>query len=144
MWHSPLIRVAVGLALAGCTSTLAENALPEHVWIEAETLAPLKGSNFSFTPVERQEKGAWAVSGPGVADAWTQGGESEWMSIAARADEAVGIVAGREIEVPIDATYALWVRYSDYRDAEEVFGVRVTQEGRGTEHLFGKIGRAHV
>src|SRR5215207_6276949 len=112
MWHSPLICLAAAFAFAASGYTIAEESLPEHLWIEAETLGPLVGSNFSITPIDRQEKGSWAVSGPGVADAWTQGGESEWMSIAARADAPAGIIAGREIELPIDATYALWVRYS--------------------------------
>src|SRR5687767_11149988 len=107
MLLSPSIRLALGFALAACARSRAESPQPHHIWVEAESLAPLKGSNFSFIQPTRHEKGAWSVSGPGVADAWTQGGESEWMSIAARADEVAGVVAGREIEIPADATYAL-------------------------------------
>ena len=133
----PSCQTAAALFLF-CSIASAQDPLPQHLWIEAESLAPLRGSNFSITPEQRQERGAWAISGPGVADAWTQGGESEWMSIAARADENAEVSAGRDVEIPIAATYVLWVRYSDYREKEEVFGVRIIQDGRRTEHLFGR------
>ena len=113
------------------------NGEPHHVWIEAELMGPLKGSNFSFQKLEATQKGAWAVAGPAVADSWTQGGESEWSQIAARPDEPGEITAGRDVEIPAAANYTLWVRYADYRRQEEKFGVRVTQGGRKTEHVFG-------
>jgi hypothetical protein len=126
------------LAAAAASLAVEQTSLPQHVWMEAETFSPLRGSNFSFIQPDKQQAGSWAISGPGVADAWTQGGESEWMSIAARADEASEIVASREIEVPSSATYTLWVRYSDYREKEEGFGVRVKQGERVWEHVFGR------
>ena len=110
----------------------------DHLWVEAETLGPLHGSNFSFLPAERQQTGAWAISGPGVADAWTQGGESEFMSVAARADAAETLTIGRDLVIPADGSYTLWVRYSDYREKEESFGVRIRQGERSIEHLFGR------
>ena len=115
----------------------APATLPQHVWIEAETFAPLKGSNFSFHHPAKQQSGAWGVSGPGVADAWTQGGESEWMSIAAKADEPAGVTAAREVEIPTAGTYALWVRYSDYRGKREEFGARIRQGDTTWEQKFG-------
>lgn len=129
----------IGAATAGALFAAEPRPVSfHHVWVEAETLAPLHGSNFSFHPPEKQQTRGWGVSGPGVADAWTQGGESEWMSVAARADAAEEVAVGRDIELPVAETYTLWVRYSDYRAKEETFGVRVRQGGRSWEHTFGR------
>ena len=106
--------------------------------MEAETFGPLHGGNFSFQPVEKQTKGSWSVAGPGVAAEWTQGGESEWMSVAARADEAGEVVAGRDAVIPAPGKYTLWVRYADYRNRRESFGVRVRQGDRVFTHVFGE------
>lgn len=46
----------------------------ESVWIEAEAMGPLRGSNFSFQQEAQQTRGSWSLSGPGVAAEWTQGG----------------------------------------------------------------------
>ena len=45
------------------------------------------GRKLLFMAEAQQTRGSWAVAGPDAAPAWTQGGESEFMSIAARADE---------------------------------------------------------
>src|SRR5687768_8659524 len=128
-----LQRVGEMLALiAIVASAAAAESRPvsfDHLWVEAETLGPLHGSNFSFLPPDRQQIGAWAISGPGVADAWTQGGESEFMSVAARADAVEPLTIRRDVLIPSDGTYTLWVRYSDYRGKEESFGVRIRQGG---------------
>lgn len=113
-------------------------AAPHSVWLEAESLGPLRGSNFSFMKAEKQARGSWALAGPDVAAAWTQGGESEFMSVAARADEAAGVAIGREIELPAAGAYRLWVRYADYRGKEEAFGVRIRQGRSIIEHVFGR------
>ena len=39
----------------------------ETVWIEAETMGPLRGANFSFQQEAQQTRGSWSLSGPGVA-----------------------------------------------------------------------------
>src|SRR3954447_3808137 len=96
--------------------------LPHHIWLEAESFGPLKGGNFSFTQESQQTRGSWAIAGPDTAPAWTQGGESEIMSIAARADEPGELIAGRGTEFPAAGTYTLWVRYADYRNKREAFG----------------------
>lgn len=113
-------------------------ALPYHVWLEAESFAPLKGANFSFMMEAQQTRGSWAIAGPDAAPAWTQGAESEFMSIAARADEAKELSISREVEFPATATMSLWVRYADYRGKQEAFGVRVTQNGKTFQHIFGR------
>src|SRR4051812_11415765 len=99
---APLL-IAV-LMLAG-----ARVHLPHQLWLEAESFGPLKGGNFSFTQEAQQTRGSWAIAGPDTAPAWTQGGESEFMSIAARADEPGELVVGRETEFPAAGTYTLWV-----------------------------------
>src|ERR1051325_7954538 len=101
-------------------------AAPQTVVMEAENFSPLKGSNFSFQEPTKTTKGSWSLSGPGVAAEWTQGGESEFMSIAARADEPAGTSVSREVEIPAEGTYSLWVRYADYRNKTERFGVRIS------------------
>src|SRR3954469_14521871 len=122
--------------LIGASAAAAESELPSTVWLEAETFGPLRGGNFSFQPVEQTTKGSWSVAGPGVAAEWTQGGESEWMSVAARADEPAKVVAGRDAVVPVAGKYTLWVRYADYRNRKESFGVRVRQGERADSHVF--------
>jgi hypothetical protein len=123
-------------------TTLAQNgiapAAPESVWIEAEDLGPLHGGNFSFQHEAAQTKGTWALAGPGVAAEFMQGGESEFKSIAARVDEAAGVTASREVQIPVAGNYTLWVRYGDYRNRREEFGVRVRQGSRVQEHVFGR------
>src|SRR5437016_4536319 len=117
-------------------ATIAE-AAPHTVVIEAEYFAPLKGSNFSFQDPTKTTKGSWSLSGPGVAAEWTQGGESEFMSIAARADEPAGTTVSHEIEVPADGNYTMWARYADYRNKSERFGIRLSQDTVKFEHVFG-------
>src|SRR5207244_10663882 len=113
-------------------------AAPHTVVIEAEYFAPLKGSNFSFQEPSKTTKDSWSLSGPGVAAEWTQGGESEFMSIAARADEPAGTNVSREIEVPADGNYTMWARYADYRNKSERFGIRLSQDTEKFEHVFGE------
>ena len=111
--------------------------VPHTLLLEAESFGPLKGSNFSYQPVEQTTKGSWSLSGPGVAPEWTQGGESEFMSVAARADEPGELIISREAEAPAAGTYALWVRYADYLGKKESFGVRIKQGDKTFTHVFG-------
>ncbi len=100
------------LAVFGLCAWLAAGAmeLPHHLWLEAESFGPLRGANFSFFKEAQQTRGSWSIAGPDVAVAWTQGGESEFMSIAARADEVAGVSCSRAVEVPTGGTYTLWFR----------------------------------
>jgi hypothetical protein len=134
-----LLPFGLLLALLPSRPTTAAGAtLPESVWVEAETMSGLRGSNFSFQQEAQQTRGSWSIAGPGVAAEWTQGGESEFVSVAARADEPAGTTIGREIEIPVAGQYTLWVRYADYRGKSEAFGVRVRQGARAVEHVFGE------
>src|SRR3982750_4511826 len=47
-------------------------------------------------------------------------------------------VAGRDAISPVAGKYTLWVRYADYRNRKESFGVRVRQGERADSHVFGE------
>src|SRR6185503_18283038 len=108
-----------------------------YIWLEAEHFGPLKGGNFSYQHEDKTTRDAWSVAGPGVAPEWTMGGESEWMSIAARGDEPHEIKVSRSAEIPAAGQYHLWVRYADYRQRREEFGNEITQGGKKWQHVFG-------
>lgn len=116
------------------------NAAPlfQSIWLEAEWFGPLQGANFSFQNTNVTTKGSWSLSGPDTAASWTQGGESEFLSIAARADEPGELIVSREVEIPSAAAYTLWVRFSDYLGKESAFGVRTVQNGKSQPLFFGK------
>src|SRR5438128_1458657 len=111
--------------LLAMTQTIAHAA--ETVWIEAEHLRGVRGS--CFPDMGQATHGAWALSGPGIAPEWTQGGESEWLSIACGPEESAA-VATYEFEVPEAGQWHLWVRYRDWRDQSEIFEVRIEQTNR--------------
>src|SRR5437588_5817532 len=129
-----ILRIIAAVLLIAAVA----EGVPQTVVMEAEYFGPLKGSNFSFQEPSKTTKGSWSLSGPGVAAEWTQGGESEFMSIAARADEPEGTTVSREVEIPADGAYTLWVRYADYRNKSERFGVRISQGAENFEHVFGE------
>jgi len=131
------IATALAVGMLPMGAAMAQPQVPQSIWIEAEWLGPLNGSNYSFYHEAQQTKGSWSISGPGVAAEWTQGGESGLFSIATRADEPAGVSSGRDVEIPVTAKYFLWVRYGDYRGKKEEFGVRVTQGGKKSERVFG-------
>ena len=133
-----MLRWTVPLLMACAAAVCTGSELPHTVWLEAETFAPLHGSNFSYQRVDQTTRGSWSVAGPGVAAEWTQGGESEWMSIATRADEPGEVTCSRDAEMPAAGRYTLWVRYADYRNKKESFGVRLKQGARTFSHIFGE------
>src|SRR6478752_7594692 len=98
------------LALGCSIALLAAHGLAaEYLWIEAEHSADVQGHNnaFSVTPPLEKQRG-WGISGPGVAAEWSQGGESEWTSIAAHPEED-NAVSRYALEVPAAGHYRVWV-----------------------------------
>src|SRR4051794_15402980 len=94
-------RTMLVLALATSAALPASHALgAEYLWVEAEHSADVQGGNYAFvaTPPLAQQRG-WGISGPGVAAEWSQGGESEWTSIAAHPEEN-NAISHYAIEVP--------------------------------------------
>jgi hypothetical protein len=94
----------------------------ETVWIEAEHFKGVKGYCWPGAPKPKTE-GHWGISGPGWAAEWTQGGESNFMSIACGPDDDKA-VASLEVEIPVAGKYRVWVRYRDNREATSRFQVR--------------------
>lgn len=93
--------------------------------------------NPSWMNLPRAKAPGWGINGPGVSAEWSQGGESEWNSVAASADESTGKIY-QSLEIPRGGNYKMWVRYADWADKTENFIIRVTQEGREVfSHEFG-------
>src|SRR6266478_3056440 len=66
----------------------------EYLWYEAENMRGLTETsrhepllNPSYLDLPAAKAPGWSISGPGVSAEWSQGGESEWNSVAAAADE---------------------------------------------------------
>ena len=116
----------------------------EYLWYEAENMRgfgtkptgePVQ--NPSWMNLRRADAPGWGMNGPGVSAEWSQGGESEWNSVAASADETTGKIY-QDIEIPRAGNYKIWVRYADWANKTESFVIRVTQGGRELlRHEFG-------
>jgi len=134
---SPPLRVSASQASQTPTS-------PEYLWYEAENMRGITETsrhepllNPSYLEIPAAKAPGWAISGPGVSAEWSQGGESEWNSVAASADETRGKI-WQDLEVPRGGEYKFWVRYADFANTTESFVVRVTQNGREVfKHEFG-------
>src|SRR5256714_8847538 len=85
--------------------------------------------NPSWLNLPKAKAPGWGMNGPGVSAEWSQGGESEWNSVAAAADETRAAIY-QDIEVPREGQYRVWARYADWANRTENFVVRVTQAGR--------------
>src|SRR5438874_2080550 len=117
----------------------------EYLWYEAENMRGLTASsslhepllNPSYLDFPASKTPGWCISGPGVSAEWSQGGESEWNSVAASVDETRATI-WQDVEVPRAGEYKVWVRYADFANKTENFVVRVTQQGREvSSHEFG-------
>lgn len=105
-------------------------AAQESLWIEAEHLDGFRGYCWPMgKPEMKKTAGHWALSGPGWAAEWNQGGESGFLSIATAADDDKA-VATKLIEIPVAGTYHVWVRYGDWRETPERFQIQIEQPGR--------------
>ncbi|MDX6530131.1 MAG: hypothetical protein QOH41_2421 [Blastocatellia bacterium] len=133
------------------TGSLAESIPPvqprhafEYLWYEAENMRGITETsrhepllNPSYLNLPASKAPGWSINGPGVSAEWTQGGESEWNSVAASADETRGVI-WQDVEVPQPGEYKIWVRYADWANKTEPFVARITQQGREVaRHEFG-------
>ena len=108
---------------------LAPAAAPETIWLEAEHLDGVRGYCWPMgKPEMKKTAGHWALSGPGWAAEWNQGGESGFLSIACGGDDDKA-VATKTLDIPTDGKYFVWVRYGDWREKTERFQVRLEQAG---------------
>src|ERR1044071_9802852 len=125
-------------------NTPAVQARFEYLWYEAENMRGFSTTerqepviNASWINPAREKAPGWGINGPGVSAEWSQGGESEWNSAAASADETKAAIY-QDVEVPRAGQYKVWVRYADWASRTENFTVRVTQDGREVfRHEFG-------
>ena len=108
----------------------------EYLWYEAENMGGLSLDarneprlNPVWQNLPREKAPGWGINGPGVSAEWSQGGESEWNSVAASPDETRATLF-QEIEIPRDGEYRVWARYGDRARTDESFTVRLTQQGR--------------
>ena len=93
--------------------------------------------NPSYLNYSREKSPGWGMNGPGVSAEWTQGGESEWNSAAASADETNATLY-QDLEIPRAGKYILWIRYADWANKNENFVARIAQNGAQVfEHEFG-------
>jgi len=114
----------------------------EYLWYEAENMRGITETsrhepllNPSYLNLPAAKAPGWSISGPGVSAEWSQGGESEWNSVAASADAASGEI-WQDVEVPRAGDYKIWVRYADFANRSENFAVRIGQT-EVARHEFG-------
>lgn len=132
-------RCCVAVLVAGFAWLVRPLAAGETIWIEAEHLLGVRGYCWPMgKPEMKKTDGHWALSGPGWAAEWNQGGESGFLSIATAGDDDRA-VATKAIEIPTEGEYRLCVRYGDWREQTERFQVRLEQEGQPPAELrFGE------
>jgi len=116
----------------------------EYLWFEAENMRGFSTKptgepiqNPSWMDLASAKAPGWGINGPGVSAEWSQGGESEWNSAAASADESAGKIY-QDFEIPRGGNYKIWVRYADWASRTETFVIRITQGEREIfHHEFG-------
>ncbi len=136
---SPCLRVSASPRLINSTPQTHE-----YLWYEAENMRGFSTGklgepllNPSYLNLPKEKAPGWGINGPGVSAEWTQGGESEWNSAAASANETKAIIY-QDIEVPRAGQYTLWIRYADWARRREDFQVSVIQNGAQVlRHEFG-------
>lgn len=103
---------------------------PVYLWLEPERFPGVSGG-FAYWPGFEATKpeGRWMIAGPGISPELTQGGESEFTSMAVPAAETKA-ECSREIVIPRAGKYRVWVRYYDHRDKKEPFTVEIQQNGK--------------
>jgi hypothetical protein len=120
--------------------TRGPDSTTEYLWFEAENMRGFATQstgepilNPSWQNLPKAKAPGWGINGPGVSAEWSQGGESEWNSAAASADETAGRIS-QEIEIPRSGNYKLWVRYADWANKTESFSIRISINGREFFH----------
>jgi hypothetical protein len=121
------------------TDASRPNTQTEYLWYEAENMRGIATQpngepilNPSWQNLTKAKAPGWGINGPGVSAEWSQGGESEWNSVAASADETAAKIY-QDVEIPRPGNYKVWVRYADWAKRAESFAVRITQSaGAGT------------
>ncbi len=153
------ISASVVFLLVFIASAVSQNTFPnpaaaesnsEYLWFEAENMRgfgtkptgdPIQ--NPSWMNLPRAKAPGWGINGPGVSAEWSQGGESEWNSVAASADETSAKIY-QDLEIPRAGNYRLWVRYADWANRSETFAIRIQGDGNTTQLLHHQFGAKDV
>jgi hypothetical protein len=125
-----LVLITWGASIEGATKP------PIYLWLEPEWFEGVTG-HFAYWTGTAKPTGAWGVAGPGISPEWTQGGESEWNSMGAPAEETRAS-CHRDFVVPRAGKYKVWVRYVDHRKKTQPFTVTVQQNDRPV--ITGELG----
>ena len=130
-WISLLVLLLFAVNLYSQTKPAVE-----YLWYEAENMRGFTTGklgaptlNPSYLNLPRAKAPGWGMNGPGVSAEWTQGGESEWNSAAASADETNATIY-QDLEIPRAGNYRLWIRYADWGRKNENFTVTIAQDGQ--------------
>jgi hypothetical protein len=133
------------ILLIATSSLYSQTPTPfEYLWYEAENMRGFSTGklgepllNPSYLNLSRDKAPGWGINGPGVSAEWSQGGESEWNSAAASADENRATLY-QDFEIPRGGQYAIWIRYADWAGKNENFTVTIAQDGAEVfRHEFG-------
>jgi len=144
-WLFAAVAIAVGVVAASPRHRVsASPSAAEYLWYEAENMRGISATaqnepvqNPSWMQLPASKAPGWGINGPGVSAEWSQGGESEWNSVNASADETRGKI-WQDIEVPRAGDYKVWVRYADWANKTENFTVTIVQQDREVfTHEFG-------
>jgi hypothetical protein len=133
------MRSCISLAVIVFTASSAFGKVPIYLWHEPEWFEGVEGTFAYWTGVAKPT-GRWGVAGPGISPEWTQGGESEWSSMGAPADETKA-ECHRDLVIPRTGRYRTWVRYVDHRKKKSPFTVFVEQGGKAQR---GELGTSPV
>ena len=136
--------ISVVVILFSASVLYSQSNTNEYLWYEAENMrgfttgtlgAPVL--NPSYLNYSREKAPGWGMNGPGVSAEWSQGGESEWNSAAASADETRATIY-QDLEVPRAGQYFVWIRYADWANKAEDFTITIAQNGAEVfRHEFG-------
>src|SRR3989440_5456572 len=137
-------RLQAGQTATGMVAFQSSPVSSEYLWYETENMHGISADarhepvlNPSWMELPASKAPGWGINGPGVSAEWSQGGESEWNSVAASADETRARI-WQDIEVPRGGPYKVWVRYADWGNRTENFTVRIEQDNREVfRHEFG-------
>jgi len=130
--------------LSAQSSKTATIVPAEYLWYEAENMRGFTTGklgepilNPSYLELPKEKSPGWGMNGPGVSAEWTQGGESEWNSASASANETNALIY-QDLEVPRAGQYRFWIRYADWANKNENFLVTISQNGQPVfQHEFG-------
>src|SRR5437588_4113073 len=129
-----LLTLLLSAPVVSLGQVSAGDSAHEYLWYEAENMRGLTETsqhepqlNPSYLDLPAARAPGWSISGPGVSAEWSQGGESEWNSVAASANETRATL-WQNVEVPRAGEYKLWLRYADWAGKSENFLVRVMQQ----------------